>query len=217
MSVIDKTEEEQKINLDWFYRSNINIDVIDKIEEKYEINLDWFYHSTPYNKENITSILTEGIKCAELLGDDGNSCNGPYYISLSKAAITDSESFARYVMHRPTFIIEGIEPIKCVSRPDYYKYIDTKDPRRNGLGGEYQYYYFIKNTYIKGIVYSLSRFLVGRYPSQQQVLLNLLELISLLEQLNIDIPIYDYSRKNKTLVHKIDKEQLKYYQKEIII
>ena len=188
---------------------------IDKIEEKDEINLDWFYHSTPYDKENITSILTEGIKCGELLNSSGDSYNGLYYISLSKVTIPNNETFVYYTACMPSFIIGEIEPIKCSNNPLYYDYIMTKDKRRTGLEEEYQYYYFIKNIYIKGIVYNLSRLIEDSYRGHQS-LLNLLELIRLLEELDINIPIYDYSRRDKTSVHKIDKEKLKYYQKEIL-
>lgn len=187
------------------------IDNIDKIEEKCEINLDWFYHSTPYDIENITSILVEGIKCGELLGDTGDSFNGPYYISLSKITIPDNESFDYYASYRLSFIIEEIEPIKCVHNPLYFEYSHTKDPRRPGLSGEYQYYYFIRNNYIRGIVYNLYNLIEYR-NNEQQTLSDLQELICLLEELGIDIPIYDYSRRDKSLVHKINKDKLQYYQ-----
>lgn len=188
---------------------------IGKIEEKFEINLDWYYHSTPYDKKDITSILTEGIKCGELLNSSGDSYNGPYYISLSKITIPDNECFVYYTSCRMSFIIEELEPIKCFNSPLYYDYIMTKDQRRAGLKEEYQYYYFIKNTRIKGIVYNIFRLMQDSYRGHQS-LLNLIELISLLQELDIDIPIYDYSRREKTLVHKINKEKLRYYQKNIL-
>lgn len=193
----------------------MNARCIDKIEEQCEININWFYHSTPYDKENITSILTEGIKCGILLNSDGDSYNGPYYISLSTLTIPDNESFEYYTPFRTSFILEGIEPIKCVNNPVYYEYSKTKDPRRAGLQGEYQYYYFIKNIYIKGIVFNINLLLENSCHGDQE-LSKLVELIDLLEELDKDIPIYDYSRREKTLAHKIDKEKLKYYQKEIL-
>lgn len=200
----------------------MGIDIIDKIyekidtiEEKCKINFDWYYHSIPYDKENITSILTEGIKCGELLNSSGDVYNGPYYISLSKITIPDNESFNYYTTFRPSFIIGEIEPIKCVDNPLYYDYIKTKDPRRAGLDGEYQYYYFIKSSYIKGIVYNLPKLIEDGYLGDRS-LLNLLELINLLEELDIDIPIYDYSRRDKTLSHTIDTEKLKYYSKSLL-
>lgn len=191
------------------------IDVFNEIEKECEINLDWFYHSTYYDKENITSILTEGIKCGELLNSPGDSYNGPYYISLSKITTPDNECFAYEAAYKPTFIIEGIEPIKCVHNPLYYEFIKTKDQRRAGLKEEYQYYYFIKNIYIKGIVYNIFNLMENSYYGHQS-LLNFLELISLLKELDMDLPIYDYSRREKTLAHTIDKERLKYYAKAIL-
>ena len=191
----------------------MEFNIIDEIEEKCEINLDWFYHSTYYDKSKYTSILTEGIKCNELLHNSGcRVYNGKYYISLSKITIPDNQCFRYYASLTPSFIINGIEPIKCVNIPEYEKYIDTKDPRRMGnYDGEYQYYYFIQNTYIIGIVYNLLNIQKTRTRFEKDPIIELIEISSLLEELNIDIPIYDYARRDNTVAHKINKEKLKYY------
>ena len=194
----------------------MKINIIDKFEEKCFINLDWFYHSTNYDKSKYTSILTEGIKCNQLLNNPwGGTYNGIYYISLSKITIPDNECFLYYSTDRPSLVIDGIEPIKCEDIDGYDDYIYTKDPRRTGVDDEYQYYYFIKNIYIKGIVYNISRLIEDSYRGHQS-LLNLLQLIRLLEELEVDIPIYDYSRRDKTLVHKINREKLKHYSRELL-
>lgn len=189
---------------------------IDEIEENCEINLNWFYHSTYYEKNKYTSILTEGIKCRKLLNQPGaGRYNGKYYISLSKITIPDNKTFLFYTFDKPSFIIDNIDPIKCKNTTDYEKYIYTKDPRRMGnYYGEYQYYYLIKPEYIKGIVYNLFEYTTGLIHKTK--LKDFLDLINLLETLNINIPIYDYSRRNETLAHKIDKEKVKYYKKDIL-
>lgn len=199
----------------------VNIDIMQEIEEPCEINLDWFYHSTHYKKDDYKSILEEGIKCNHLLNRSWHGrYNGPYYISLSKVTIPDNNTFLYYASsYDPSFVLEGIEPIECKRILDYERYILTKDPRRIGnFIGEYQYYYWIEKQYIKGILYDLERYL--RYSpnkvARETKIDNLLELISLLEELDIDIPIYDYSRREETLAHKIDKEKIKYYQKELL-
>lgn len=195
----------------------MDIDIIDKIEEKCEINLDWFYHSIRYDKTKYLSILTEGIKCNELLHKPGCGVyNGKYYISLSKITIPDNQCFRFYATSKPSFIINGIEPIKCVNIPEYEKYIDTKDPRRMGnYDGEYQYYYFIQNTYIIGIVYNLLEMQKRVTKFEDEPIIELIKINSLLEELDIDIPIYDYSRRDKVLVHEINKEKIKYYSKKL--
>lgn len=197
----------------------LDFNIIDKVEEKREINLDWFYHSTYYNKDKYLSILTEGIKCNKLLNKTGvGRYNGKYYISLSKITIPDNVCFLYYATGVPSFIIDGIEPIECHKINEYCKYIDTKDPRRMGnYADEYQYYYLIKNTYIKGIVYNLLDCFNKRNNKFNEIeIKNLLELIDLLEQLECNIPIYDYSRRDKVLVHEINKDKLKYYSKEFL-
>lgn len=192
------------------------LDIIDKVEEESEISLDWFYHSPSYYDRDIgKSILTEGIKCNELLKNGKKGIhNGPYYISLSKITIPDNACFYNYNNVPPSFIINGIEPIKCENIDEYRKYIDTKDPRRIGsYEDEYQYYYFIKNTYINGILFNL---LNTCKMAKGSTIEKILDIISLLEELDIDLPIYDYSRREKTLAHTIDKERLKYYSKQIL-
>lgn len=202
----------------------MGINIIDDIEEVSEINLDWFYHSIPYNKNKYSSILTEGIKCNDLLDKPGCGVyNGKYYISLSKITIPDNLAFQYYVSTTlaPSFIMNGIEPIKCksnniINRFKYEKYIDTKDSRRMGSkDGEYQYYYFIQSTYIIGIVYNLLK-IQDTYPRlKKSSIVELAEIILLLEELDIDIPIYDYSRRDKVLVHEINKEKIKYYSRKL--
>lgn len=196
----------------------MEMDIIDKVEEKREIHLDWFYHSIYYDKTKYSSILTEGIKCNELLHNPwGGAHNGIYYISLSKITIPSNECFLSYSIDRPSFVIGEIDPIKCEDNDEYYDYIYTKDPRRLGIDGEYQYYYFIENTYIKGIVYNLYNYLMNReYKFDKKKVKELLELIDLLEELHIEIPIYDYSRRDQLLAHEIQKEKIKYYFKKIL-
>ncbi len=177
--------------------------------------------STHYKRETYKSILSEGIKCNYLLKRSwAGRYNGPYYISLAKVTIPDNITFLNYVNdERPSFIVEGIKPIQCKRDEAYLKYIDTKDNRRVGnFVGEYQYYYWIKKQHIKGLVYNLYNYTHYKlYSGRRKIYIEtLLELISLLTELNIDIPIYDYSRRDKILVHEINKEKLKYYSKTLL-
>lgn len=195
----------------------MDIDIIEDMEERVEINLDWFYHSVYYDKEKYSSILTDGIKCNELLHKPGCGVyNGKYYISLSKITIPDNQCFRFYATLKPSFIIHDIEPIKCVNISEYEQYINTEDPRRMGnYDGEYQYYYFIQNTCIIGIVYNLLEMQKRMTRFDKNPIIELIKINSLLEELNINIPIYDYSRRDKTLVHEIDKEKINYYSRKL--
>lgn len=178
----------------------------------------WYYHSKYYNGNKYKSILMEGIKCNHLLNiSNGGIHNGFYYISLSKLTIPDNEIFLTYVMSRPSFIINGIKPIKCEDNDKYLDYVYTKDERRLGNEGEYQYYYFIKNSFISGIVYNLYKYFTKEINLfDKEKVKELLNIISILEEIDLDLPIYDYSRREKTLAHTVDKERLKYYSKDII-
>lgn len=46
---------------------------------------------------------------------------------------------------------------------------------------------------------------------QEDPLIELIKINSLLEELDIDIPIYDYSRRDREFAHKINKEKIKKY------
>lgn len=200
----------------------MGIEFFDKIEEKCDIDLDWFYHSLHYKKEDYRNILTEGIKCNYLLNRNwSGKHNGPYYISLSKITIPDNITFLNYACAtNPSFILEGINPIKCERILEYEKYIKTRDKRRIGnFDEEYQHYYLVEEKYIKGILFNLYMYLWNSRINKSKQIINikkLLDLISLLEEIDRDLPIYDYSRREKTLAHTIDKEKLKYYSKEIL-
>lgn len=193
---------------------------INNVENECKINLRYFYHSTRYDEGVFTSILTDGIKCKHLLGEpwDGASFNGKYYISLSKITNPNNLCSMCYIGYNPSFIVDGIEPIKCENNSDYLQYIATKDPRRIGsFDDEYQYLEYIKNSYIKGIVYNLHNGLIEE-DNKIDIMYakKLIELIKLLEKLQIELPIYDYSRRNVDQAHEIDKEKTKYYSKKFI-
>ena len=75
-------------------------------------------------------------------------------------------------------------------------------------------YYFIQHTYIIGIVYNLLEMQKRKTKFKRDQIIELIKINSLLEELDIDIPIYDYSRRDKVLVHEINKEKIKYYSKK---
>lgn len=140
------------------------IDFLNEAEEECEINLDWFYHFSQYDLEIYKNILEEGIKCGYLL--NRTHCgknNGPFYISLTILTIPDNDLFLGYVSNPylyHSFILDKINPIKCenfITHKEYKQYRNTEDKRRYSsyLFGEYQYYYFIKSNFIKGIQYDL--------------------------------------------------------------
>lgn len=193
---------------------------IDEIEDQCVINLDWFYHATRYKESVYKNILEEGIKCNYLLNKTSvGRFNGPFYISLSKITIPDNNCFIYYSCNdTPSIIVKDIEPIKCRDIKEYEKYIYTKDKRRMGnFDDEYQQYYLINNHCIEGILYNLYDYINYSQEVMKVIYLKeLYNLLTLLEKLNLDIPIYDYSRRNKIYAHKINKEKIKYYRKELL-
>ena len=77
----------------------------------------------------------------------------------------------------------------------------------------------IKRNYIIGILFNLYQYVYNFQNAKHKQIIyieKILDLISLLEEFDMDIPVYDYSRRDKVLVHKIDKEKLKYYSREFL-
>lgn len=194
----------------------MSIDLVDEIEIPCVIDLNWYYHSVYYNHDRYVSIMTEGIKCNKLLkGVSSGVYNGLYYISLSKITIPDNICFLYYSSIKPSFILSGIDPIKCVNIEEYEQYIDTKDPRRMGnYEGEYQYYYFIDHSHIEGIVYNLLEKEQTKTRHEEDPIVQLQCIDSLLDELGLDIPVYDYSRRKKDEAHIFNREKIKYYAKK---
>lgn len=183
--------------------------------------MEWFYHSTYYKKDVYEDILKDGIKCNYLLGRTlAGGCNGLYYISLSKLTIPNNTAFLNYIEDdTPAFILDGITPIKCEKDKEYLKYMRTNDKRRiSPIDGEYQYYYWIKPEYIKGIVFNLYNYIkIAKYDHCRELKIKiLLEIAYLLKKLDKNIPILDYSRREDTIVHEINTDQVKYYSKHIL-
>ena len=185
-----------------------NKEVLSFIEDKdIEVQDDWYIHATQYDIETVKKILNYGIKCAHLMGRNGNHFNGKYYISLYKP--DNDNDFGKYFRSYPKFIISGITPHYADRSKMHFrkKFVDTKLPLRTSeWDGEYQEFLKIDPSNFVAFEYSLFYLLNStKEQTLSQAYLHFLrDTILYLEKEKIDLPIYDLSsnkeiNKEKTL------------------
>ena len=180
---------------------------LDYIEDNpIEIREDWFFHGTSGDINVIEKILNEGIKCAYLRKEKSTQgFNGKYYVSVSKKS-DDTKSIYNVYKFWPTFIIDGVKPIKADIRNQSYQcFRETIIPLRTSYKkNEYHAFLKIDSSKIIALGYSLYHMLEPGNKFYMSRLYQLKELVLLLEQLEKDIPIYDLSSERE-----INKEKVK--------
>lgn len=188
------------------------LNIIKKFEDKSIQNLgNYYYHGFLYNEKDFRDMLLNGIKCSKLVDNvSHNGSNGKYYICLSKKMDVKKSSFDLFSSFRPMFILNNIKP----SRTHKYGFTNLILPLREGIyDDEYQYFYKIKSNKIIGIQYKIYEMLSTDSKAKKMFnmnnqdcinyLYNLKEMIEILNKLNINIPIYDYST-----MKEINKEKV---------
>lgn len=187
-----------------------------------------FYYAFRYNDVRFQKMLVEGIKSRHLLSFDdydnfgyNSNNNGKYYISLSKKVSSDKMdrrySYNHYD-YMPAFILNPnikVIPIIPGYSNKFQKYRNTIIPKRtSAFLDEYQAFNKINKDNIIGIRYNLNDILLASCLHFLDInpdvcsyhldeLENIIEMISILKTLNIDLPIYDLSV-NK----EFDKEKI---------
>lgn len=166
--------------------------VLKHIEDK-DISIDnsWFYHAMPFSKDNFTSVLKNGILSPYLLPNHGSSYR---YIFVSRGNNDKYSAFANYSIY-PNFIISG--NINAIKAEDSI----IKKLIYGGFHGlsftslyddEYQVYKKINPENIIGILFNLRK-LITMYKDESSHYLHILyDIVVLLNELGITIPIIDY-------------------------
>lgn len=186
------------------------IEEVKSIETPSTRDLNWYYHGIHEEPETIKNILSEGIKCRNLLGQKGGGTNGKYFISLSKDIGIDEEisafhSFRRCIMN---IIIDNIKACKCIDYLPFLHFLaNTRFPlRSSGFPDEFQTYKIIEPDKFVGIQCPLYYWTKGYeeegiYKYFLDAFKNLIIFMKLLES---NLPLYDYSRLQGTSIHQID-------------
>jgi len=181
-------------------------EILDYIEDKdFKFNKKWFYHATNYNISIIKNILVNGIKCAYLRKESSSGgYNGKYYVSLGSVCDKNNEIYKNFNRF-PKFIINGISPIKT-NQINFGLMTETILPFRHSFyEGEYHKFLKINSSKIIALEYSLSNMISGNIEYDIQQLKFLKELVMCIDDLNKDLPIYDFFS-NK----EINKEKVRY-------
>lgn len=194
--------------------------IINKIQDSKtpaDINPEWYYHAFQGDLDSLEPILTEGLKCRKLRGIKTKDCshNGIYYISLTKKIPGLNKNSIFKVLHTsPMLIIDNnINTIKTISNhsisfkgylSDYL--VNTKSSiRQSCWSDEYQAYKKIEPQHIIGIYFSILELL---NKGDHLALTMLKEIISILDHLQLDLPIIDGT--DSTIINKRIIKELKF-------
>lgn len=167
-------------------------DLINYIEDKdVFINKDWYYHGSSFSYDNYINILTNGLLAPYCIKDNNSLYK---YIFLAKASDDKYSAFYNHSIY-PNFIINNNIPAININDSFIKKFI------YNGFYGlkftslykdEYQVYKIINKEDIIGIIYNIDK-LINNYENKSNYYFNILyDLVILLDELKIDIPIIDY-------------------------
>ena len=178
-------------------------DIINFIEEgKVNISDRWYYHFSPFDLEKYRDILTSGIKSR--FSKNGKigldySWNGNFYISVIKRPNLEQSSnmpsvYSLFYPQSPMFIIdENIKSIKC-RYVDYLNFLSVLLSnsilpfRFSDYIDEWHVFNIIKPQDIIGLQYAISSILFYDINN----LRILIDIVKLLDEIGIDLPIYDF-------------------------
>ena len=179
-------------------------EILKHIEDKdTKINNDWFYHAMPFSYENYLSVLNNGILSPYLLPNHNSSYR---YIFVSRVNINSKISaFANYSIY-PNFIINS--SIAAIKAEDSF----IKKFIYGGFHGlrftsmydnEYQVYKKIKSEQIVGILFNFKKLINLNKEKSNYYLTILSDIVVLLNELGLIIPIIDYYTKKEINKHKV--------------
>lgn len=182
--------------------------IIRSMECQSSLDMKWYYHAFRYNEDYFLNMINQGIKCNKLLGKTSCDCthNGRYFISLSKIVVASGKENSAFdnFLSWPGFIIDNIKATKCVQVSAPTILGDTLIPIRFSSNyDEYQAFKVIDPSKFVG----LRCCLLSWYRSgKREYLENLKKMILALDSQNVDLRIYDYSRRDGTSVHVVDQD-----------
>lgn len=177
---------------------------IEKIEKSFVKNPDWFYHG--YDFCNTPDIIKEGILARKYLScQDEDGLNGKHYVSIAKDIDGEGKALTRYKHQGPLAIMdESLKVIECKHSKFYKLFRYTILPfRYTDWSDEYQVFSKIKPDKIIG--FECMAYLWAK-DGNIALLRRLRTMIETMNQLECELPIYDFSRQDGDKVHELDKE-----------
>ena len=187
-------------------------EIIEFTEDKdFEINNNWYLHATSDDSSTINKILDEGIKSAYLRNNRPNHFNGKYYISLYKHNPMDN-GLNMWLVNHPKIVVDDINPLYADRSKLKFRrmFINTRIPLRTSeWDGEYQQYLMIEPSKFVSIGYDLANIFKDIEDTMENLIrlknkLQLLkDVILYMEEINKQLPIYDFSTKKEINKEKV--------------
>lgn len=181
-----------------------NIDLIEDMEVKTIMKSpDWYYHGFDFG--NVGDILSKGILAKKYLDypNPNFGLNGKYYISVSKDIDQFFGAFNLYKSRNPLIVLDNVRTIKCRQKELNYLLRNTMLPLRySTTADEYQVYSKIipeKFVGIECMVYAWCK------SNNIFLLKRLREMLIVMKDMGVQLPIYDFSREKDGIVHELDK------------
>ncbi len=177
---------------------------VEKIETNFVKNSEWFYHG--YDFCFTEDIIKKGILARKYLScPDEDGLNGKHYVSIAKDIEGEKKALTRYKHQGPLAIMdESLKVIECKQSKFYELFRYTRLPfRYTEWSDEYQVYSKIKPNKIIG--FECMAYLWAK-EGNIALLRRLRMMIEIMQKLNCDLPIYDFSRQEGDNVHELDKE-----------
>lgn len=179
-----------------------HIDEIRHIERiKVVKNPEWYYHGFDYKENDFIDMITSGIKCPFLIHKEGIGYNGRFFISLSKDInAQEMSAFHDFLGTNPMLIIEKIKPLKC------YPLKSNPIPfftRESDWNDEYQAFFVIPAKKIVGIQSTIEKWAMR---DKIDYLKEVRKIITTLNDIGLDLPIYDYSHYEEGTIYEVDKQ-----------
>lgn len=146
--------------------------------------------------------------------------NGNYYISLSKDIPNKLNSNSAYMYMKfthPMFILHNVKAYKCEDKYTRIPFIYTKLPfRYSTWDDEYQAYSIITPDHFVGMECPLECWLDNiKYYKNIALLKDLRNMIIAMNELSINLPIYDSSHELSGKLYEIDKERYLHLSKKL--
>ena len=170
------------------------------VEDKdMNINPNWYYHAVSFSKEVYKDILTRGIRATVLREDDkAGKTNGKYYVCLAKNLNKGEGSLFDCVMVTSNFVIdESIKTFNMSNLRVFEIFEDTILPFRycDGDPEERQVFLRVPPKKIVALQYSISKWANDdRYDKEYKYEWGRIKnLVNVLEELNKDLPLFDYN------------------------
>ena len=182
-----------------------NLDKIEEVEiKKIEKNPNWFYHGSEF--KHIANIFAKGILAKKYLDypKQNFGLNGKHYISIAKDTNKEGNALNKYKRNGPLVIVDNVKAIKCSRKRIYEPFRFTRLPfRYTEWDDEYQVYSKIPPEKFIGL-----ECMAYEWAKEGNIFLlkRLRNMLELMQSINSELPVYDYSREENGIVHEIDKE-----------